>query len=463
MTELLWKSAIELREMIGRREVSSVEVVEASLRRQADVEPHINAFVEVTSHMALESAKRADGELLAGRPPGRLHGLPLSVKDLISVEGVRLTFGSRAMADNVGGVDAPAVRRARDAGAAIIGKTTTSEFGAKGVGDSPLTGITRNPWDLRKTPGGSSAGAAASVAAGVTPFALGTDGGGSIRIPSSMTGLVGIKGQFGRVPVFPVSATPTLAHVGPIARTVRDAALLLEVVSGFDPRDGAAVAEPVPGFLAACERSPRGLRIAWSPTLGYAEPEPEVVDACEKAVQTLAGLGCEVELVNSVLADPLDLFLAEFYAGAGTRLRPVLDRDRRLLDPAVAQALDRALAQTLDEYYTKVFQRYDLRSALADFFESFDLLITPTLPVVAFDAGLDQPPGFADMFSWICYTYPFNLTGLPAASIPCGRTGEGLPIGMQIVSRHLRETDVFRVAAALEAERPQDHAKPPLP
>jgi aspartyl-tRNA(Asn)/glutamyl-tRNA(Gln) amidotransferase subunit A len=198
---------------------------------------------------------------MAGHHLGPLHGLPISIKDLIAVRDLSFTFGSRALADNVATTDAPSVERIRAAGACIIGKSTTSEFGCKAVGDSPLTGITRNPWSLDKTPGGSSAGAAASVAAGMTPFSLGTDGGGSIRIPASLCGLFGIKAQFGRVPVYPVSATPTLAHVGPLARTVRDAALLLSVISGQDDRDPFSVAGPVPDYLSACELPVKGLRI----------------------------------------------------------------------------------------------------------------------------------------------------------------------------------------------------------
>ncbi len=215
MSELLWKSALELRDMIRSKEISPVEVVTASLERLREVEPKINAFLDITEDQAMDAAKVAEAAVTAGDELGPLHGLPVSVKDLIAVQGARLTFGSRAMADNVSDVDAPSVARIRAAGGAIVGKSTTSEFGCKGVGDSPLTGITRNPWNLGKTPGGSSCGAAASIASGVTPFGLGTDGGGSVRIPSSFTGLFGIKGHFGRVPVFPASATPTLAGKTP--------------------------------------------------------------------------------------------------------------------------------------------------------------------------------------------------------------------------------------------------------
>ncbi len=258
--------------------------------------------------------------------------------------------------------------RVKAHGAAILGKTTTTEFGCKASSDSPLTGVTRNPWDLDKTTGGSSAGAGASVAAGITPFALGTDGGGSIRIPSSFCGLFGIKAQFGRVPVFPVAATPTLAHVGPMARTVRDAALLLTAISGFDARDPASVAAEVPDYLAACEQSPQGLRIAWSPTLGYARPIPEVVEIAGSAARLFEQLGCTVELVEKVFDDPIDLWMAEFYAGVGTRLKRPLTEQRDLIDPAVAAVLDNALDQTLEDYYRRVFARYEFREQVRSFF-----------------------------------------------------------------------------------------------
>ena len=299
--EPLCRSAVELRDLVVAKDISPVELLDRCLARMEEVEPKLNAFVTVTEDVARAAARRAEKAILDGDPPGLLHGLPISVKDLIAMEGVRFTFGSRLAVDNVAAVDAPAVERVRTEGGVIVGKTTTSEFGCKAVGDCPLTGVTRNPWDLSKTPGGSSAGAAASVAAGVTPFALGTDGGGSVRIPGSLTGLFAVKAQFARVPVFPEAATPTLAHVGPMARTVRDAALLLTAVAGFDRRDPFAVSGPVPDFLAACDEPVKGMRVAWSPTLGYADPASEVVGLCERAVRTLEDLGCEVELVDTVM------------------------------------------------------------------------------------------------------------------------------------------------------------------
>jgi Asp-tRNA(Asn)/Glu-tRNA(Gln) amidotransferase A subunit family amidase len=460
-----YATAQEIRDRIVRKEVSATEIMAETLSRMEALEPTLNAFVTPMPELAMEAARTADRLLAGGGEPGPLHGIPISVKDLINVGGVRTTFGSRTMENNVVQDDAPSVERARAAGACVIGKTTTTEFGCKaGGGDSPLSGVTRNAWDTSKTTGGSSAGAATSVAAGVTPFALGTDGGGSIRIPASFCGVFGMKAQFGRVPVFPTSATPTLGHVAPMARSVRDAALLLGVISGFDARDPASISESVPDYLAACDAPVEAMRVAWSPTLGYAKPVPEVLEITKDAVRAFEDFGCSVELVEEVMDDPVDLWNAEFYAGAGTRLKDALRNSPELLDPAVVEVLQGALRGTVEQYYSKVFARYELREKVRRFFESYDLLLTPTLPVPPFGAGVDVPPELPErsIVSWVYYTYPFNLTGNPAASIPCGFTGDGLPVGLQMVTGTNRETDLLRAAAAFEAARPWAQVVPSL-
>lgn len=453
-------SAIELRRRIRNKELSPVDVTKRALEAAEASQSTLNAFFRLLPEPALAAARSAEDAVMKGQPLGLLHGIPFSAKDLMAVGGVAYASGSRAMANNVAQVDAPAVERAKAAGAILIGKTTTSEFGCKPVGDSPLTGITRNPWNLNKTPGGSSAGAAASVAAGITPFALGTDGGGSIRIPCSFSGLTGLKGQFGRVPVWPASATPTLAHVGPIARSMRDAALLFTAIAGYDPRDPFGVAGAVPDVLGASESSVAGLRVAYSPTLGYARPDANVIAVVERAVRNLEDLGCNVEHFDQVFEkDPADLWTAEFYAGVGTRLRGFVENQRDLLDPGVAEVLEAALSQDMRSYYEKVFERYAFREKMRLFFESFDILVSPVLPVSSLDVGFDIPPHLTDrnLVSWVYYTYPFNLTGQPAAAVCAGIADDGMPVGLQIVGRALGEYDVVRLGAAFERMQPAEY------
>ena len=459
-----YMTALELTGLLAAGTISPVELVEDTLSRQEALEPHINAFVTHTPEEALAAARAQEKAIAAGEA-GAIAGLPLSVKDLVPMAGVPWTFGSRPFADNVADFDAPAVERIKQAGGCIVGKSTTSEFGCKAVCDSPLTGITRNPWNLAKTPGGSSGGAGASVAAGLTPFALGTDGGGSVRIPAALCGLFGIKAQFARVPVFPVSAAPTLAHVGSLARTVRDAALLLGVMAGHDRRDAFSVAEPVPDFLGACDAGADGLRIAWSPTFGYAEVEPEVVALCEAAARRFEALGCTVELVEDALgADPLEIWMAEFCGGIGTKLKDLMASVPEELDQSVVETLSPGLGRSMTEFFEQVFARYAFREQMRQLFERYDLLLSPTLPCAAFDVGRNTPPGLEarNIVSWVCYTYPFNLTGQPAASIPAGFTAAGLPVGLQMVGGINREVDILRAAAAFEEAAPWAARRPVL-
>lgn len=458
--DFTYMTAIELLRLIRTKQASPVEIAESTLRRIEASQPVLNAFVTITPELAIDAARAAEKAVMSGQDDGLLTGLPLSIKDLTAVKGVRFTSGSRTLADFIAPVDSPASERVKAHGAAIVGKTTTTEFGCKGSSDSPLTGETHNPWNLAKTTGGSSAGAGASVAAGLTPFALGTDGGGSIRIPSSFCGLFGIKAQFGRVPVFPTAATPTLAHVGPIARSTQDAALLFTAIAGYDARDPFSVASSVPDVLGASQAAVTGLRIAYSPTLGYARPDGDVIQVVETAVRSFEELGCTIELVDQVFdKDPVELWTAEFYAGVGTRLRSFVETQRDLLDPAVAEVLDAALGQDMRGYYEKVFERYAFREKLRTFFERYDLLISPVLPVSSLDVGKNIPDHLTDrnLVSWVYYTYPFNLTGQPAATICAGLATNGMPVGLQIVGRALGEYDVVRAAAGYERTKPKGY------
>jgi aspartyl-tRNA(Asn)/glutamyl-tRNA(Gln) amidotransferase subunit A len=451
--EFDFMSAVDMKRHIARKEISPVELAKRALAAAEETQSTLNAFSTLMPEAALAAAKSAEDAVMRGQPLGLLHGIPVSVKDLIAVAGVTYASGSKAMASNIAASDAPSVERLKQAGAVIVGKTTTSEFGCKPVGDNLLTGITRNAWNTEKTPGGSSAGAAASVAAGITPFALGTDGGGSIRIPCSLSGLAGIKGHFGRVPVWPASATPTLAHVGPIARSMQDAALLFSAIAGYDARDPFSVAGPVPDVMGGAQASVKGLRIAYSPTFGYAKPDPSVVKVVEEAVRKLETLGCDVEQVDRIFdRDPIDLWTAEFYAGVGIKLRHFVENQRDMLDPAVADVLERALSQDMRSYYTKVFERYAFRDQVRTFFEQYDVLVSPVVPVSSLDVGVNIPAHLSDrnLVSWVYYTYPFNLTGQPAGTVCAGVAADGMPVGLHIVGRALGEYDVVRLGAAYE-------------
>lgn len=463
MSELSFLTVSELSRAFDTKTLSPVEVLDDVLRRLDILEPRLNMFAALDVEGARACARESEERQMRGERRSLLDGIPTSIKDLIAQKGLPLRFGSRSTSDVPATIDAPAVERLRAAGAVLLGKSTTSEFGCKAVGDCPLTGITRNPWNIEMTPGGSSCGAAAMVSAGVVPFAIGTDGGGSVRIPASLTGLFGVKAQFGRVPVHPVSATPTLAHVGPLARTVEDAAIVLSHISGHDRRDPYSVAGPVPNYLTA-SRSKRRLKIAWSTTLGFAKPEPEVVALTTAAVKRFEELGHEVQEFDHVMDDPEAMWNAEFYAGVGTRLKSVVVNSPDLVDPAVLEVLRVAIAQDMHSYYSRVFDRYAFRNAVREFFEHFDLLATPTLPVPAFAAGIDFPPSQPNrsIVSWVYYTYPFNLTGQPAASINAGFTGDGLPVGLQLVAGINDEETIFTACGAYERAFGDTDRRPPL-
>ena len=452
MGSLRFLSVKQISGLIKKKEISPVEILKEAIDNLKKIEPKINSFAHLDVEGAKKLAKEAEKRMLSNSLLSTVDGIPTSVKDLVAQKGLPLRFGSKTTPDKNCEVDAPSVERLRNAGAVLLGKSTTSEFGCKAVGDSPLTGITKNPWNLDLTPGGSSCGAAAMVASGIVPYAIGTDGGGSIRIPASLTGLFGIKANFGRVPVYPVSATPTLAHVGPLTRNVEDACTVLKIISGSNWKDPFSVSENVPSFNDEISKKKK-FKIAWSPTLGYAKPEPEVLEKINLAIKNIESLGHEVELVDKIFdKDPVYLWNAEFYAGVGTKLKQVIEKNPELIDPPILEVLKIAITQEMGNYYGSVFERYALREKMRMFFEKYDLLITPTLPCPAFKAGDNVPKNFPDrnIVSWVYYTYPFNLTGQPAASINAGFSKDKLPIGMQIISKTNREIDILNLAKHYE-------------
>jgi aspartyl-tRNA(Asn)/glutamyl-tRNA(Gln) amidotransferase subunit A len=378
-------------------------------------------------------------------------------------------FGSRILENYVPEEDAPAVAKLLAAGAIPIGKTTTPEFAFKGVTDSPVTGITRNPWDLAKTSGGSSGGSGAAVAAGLGPIAIGSDGGGSIRVPSSFNGVFGLKPSFGRVAYYPAPPIP-LVHAGPMARTVRDAALMLNVIAGPDESDLTSLPADATDYVSASENGIRGLRVGWSPALGYVKVDSQVAALTEDAAKVFeSNLGCKLEAADPGFRDPWRSFSMLWVMSLGLRFRGFLPEWESRMDPDLVKLIRNIERLGPSEYG----EALGLRSALSDtirrFFDRFDLLLTPTVPVSAFKAGRPNPDGmsvpagslipFAD---WSPFTYPWNITGQPAASVPCGFTHEGLAVGLQIVGRRFADATVLRAAAAFEQARPWFEKRPSL-
>ncbi len=462
--DLAFMSASDLSAAIRARRVSPVEVVDAVLERIGRLNPRLNAFSTLTAESARREAREAEAAVMRGDRLGPLHGVPVSIKDLVITRGVRTTFGSWIYAENIPAEDAPLVERLKAAGAILVGKTTTPEFGWKGVTDSPLCGITRNPWNPERTPGGSSGGAAAAVAAGLAPLAVGTDGGGSIRIPGSFCGIFGLKPTYGLIPVYPASATGTLSHAGPMTRSVRDAALMLQVMAGPDDRDPLSLPSQAVDFVASLTRGVRDLRVAWSPTLGYAVLHPEVRAATEQAARRFEDLGCRVEHVERLFEDPDPIWAPLFYGGIAARLQDALGEWRDRMDPGLVQVVEEGRRIGAVEFVKASLARAAFYETVRKFFRHYDLLLTPTLAVPPFAAGAEQPPDrpAGSRLAWVAFTYPFNLTGQPAATVPCGFTQDGLPIGLQIVGRRLEDATVLRAAAAYETAAPWADRRPPL-
>lgn len=464
-TDLALAPAVDLVRLIRSRKISPVEILDAVYARIKTHDPRVNAFCALTEESARARARLAEAQVAAGEALGPLHGVPVSIKDLLLTRGVPTRRGSAIYADFVPQENAPAVDLLQTAGAIVIGKTTTPELGWKGVTDSPLTGVTRNPWNLDLTPGGSSGGAAAAAALGMSPLAVGTDGGGSIRIPASFTGVFGLKPSFGRVPVFPPSAVGVMSHVGPIAFGVRDAALMLNGMTGADRRDPFSLPADGTDYLAACDGGVRALRVAWSPTLGYAPVDSEVRALCERAARVFADeLGCEVEEADPGFANPAPHFKLLWACGLGAAVREYFPVWADRMDPglvAMVREYDHATGAELAGAHAERLKLYDV---LRRFFERYDLLLTPTMPTTAWRAGVPIPSEIAGAstaeFRYTPFTFPFNMSGHPAASVPCGLSSAGMPVGLQIVGRRWADAQVLRAAAAFEAARPWP--RPPL-
>ncbi|MFE6283245.1 amidase [Streptomyces sp. NPDC057877] len=451
--DLTEMTAVRLLDGYRKGEFSPVEVARAVLERAGRAQSEVNAFVRITGEDALARARESERRWRDGEPCGRLDGVPVTVKDILLMRGHPTLRGSRAVsADGPWEEDAPSVARLREHGAVFLGKTTTPEYGWKGVTDSPLSGVTRNPHDPSRTAGGSSGGAAAAVALGAGPLALGTDGGGSVRIPAAFCGIFALKPTYGRVPLYPASAFGTLAHVGPMTRDAADAALLLDVIGVPDARDWSALG-PAPGsYESALGGGVRGLRVAYSPSLGgQVAVAPAVAAAVRGAVARLAELGAHVTETDPDLADPVDAFHTLWFSGAARVTQRLGARQRELLDPGLREICERGARYSALDYLAAVDVRMALGRRMGRFHESYDLLVTPTLPITAFEAGAEVPKGSGQhrWTAWTPFTYPFNMTQQPAASVPVGTDGDGLPIGLQLVAARHRDDLVLRAAHAL--------------
>jgi aspartyl-tRNA(Asn)/glutamyl-tRNA(Gln) amidotransferase subunit A len=455
MTKALnWLSARELIKGYKARTFSPVEVAQACLAQIGKHDPQINAMRFTGADTAMEQARASEARWSRNEPLGPLDGVPVLIKDIVLVKGWATTRGSRTTDLNQPwDTDAPCVARLREEGAVFLGMTTTPEFGWKGVTDSPLTGITRNPWNLTRTPGGSSGGSAAALAAGYAPLAIGTDGGGSIRIPAAFTGTFGLKPSFGRVPAWPLSAFGTVAHIGPMTRNVKDAALMLNTMAKPDARDWHALPYDGVNYRQHLKRDLRGLRVAFSLTLGYVDVDPQIAALVTAAVKQLEALGAHIEEVDPGFADPMVCFRDIWWGGARALLGGLPPDKMALLEPALAEVVEQARSLTFEDVYAANQKRGALGSQMRMFMTNYDVLVTPALPLAAFDAGRLEPSSpekNGKWVNWTPFTYPFNLTQQPAASVPCGFTAEGLPAGLQIVGKMFDDLTVLQVARAYE-------------
>jgi aspartyl-tRNA(Asn)/glutamyl-tRNA(Gln) amidotransferase subunit A len=454
--DLAYLSATGMVERYRTKSLSPVEVTEAALARIDEHDGAVNAFVLTDPEQALAAARASEARWAKGEPAGLVDGVPATIKDLVMAKGWPMRRGSRTSSPDPISEDSPITARLREHGAVILGKTTTPEYGWKGVTDSPMTGITRNPWDTSRTPGGSSGGAAVAAALGMAALNVGTDGGGSIRIPAAFTGVFGHKPSFGRVPYYPASAFGSLAHGGPITRTVADAALMLTVIGAPDVRDWLTLPYDGRDWRDGLEDGVMGLRIAYSPTLGYADVDPEIAALVDAAVAVFETLGATVERVDPGIDDPIDIFLPHWFGGAAFSARDFTPEQMQQLDPGFRAIIAEGQKIDLNDYLDAVTRRTELGIHMNRFHETYDLLLTPTMPIPGFEAGQELPTGWKKerWASWSPFTYPFNLTQQPAASVPCGFTRAGLPAGLQIVGRRHDDATVLRAARAFERERP---------
>jgi aspartyl-tRNA(Asn)/glutamyl-tRNA(Gln) amidotransferase subunit A len=459
MSDIGSLSATELGALYAAKKLSPVEVARDTLDRIERFESRINAFVLRDRDVTLAMAQASEQRWTNGEPRGPLDGVPTTIKDNLNVAGWPSRRGSAVTSTAPCLADSPAVARLREAGAVFLGKTTMPEFGWKGLGHSPLTGSTRNPWDIATDTGGSSAGAAACAALNLGAVHIGTDGAGSIRIPAAFCGVVGFKPSYGRVPAHPISTMGFLAHLGPLTRTVRDTALAMSAIAQPDPLDMTATLAPIGDDLDGLADGVKNLRVAWSPRLGgKVELDPDIAALTEQAARRFEALGAIVEEADPAFGDPVEPLMTLWAPGAALALASISAADRRRMDPDLVRLAERGERISGVQYCDALLNaRGALATVMAQFHARYDLLLTPALPLPAFEAGCLTPRHGrygGDWIAWTPFSYPFNLTQQPAISLPCGLTRAGLPAGLQIVGPFGADALVLRAAAAFEAIAP---------
>jgi len=458
-------SAVDLAAGFADGSVSPVDATQAALDAIDRYDGDANAFVLVDTEGALAAAKVSEQRWLGGSPLSAYDGVPTSIKDILLTAGWPTLRGTRLI-DEVGQweEDAPAVARLREAGVVLIGKTTTPEFAWKGVTDSMRHGATGNPWGARLTSGGSSGGSATAVGLGMGAWSVGTDGGGSVRIPAAFTGTVALKPTYGLLPMYPPSPFGTLSHGGPMTRTVTDAAAMLDLLTGFDPRDWSAMPTPKTSFLVGLDAGVEGLRVAFSPALGYVRNDPEIEAAVRAAVSVLVEAGAVVEEVDPGFGDPVEAFELLWFTGAAKVVAAFGARAIERVDPALRAGIEGHAGATASDFLDATSVRADLGIRMGRLHETYDLLLTPTMPIPAFAVGQDAPDCWPSQHwtSWTHYTYPFNMTQQPALSLPCGFTSAGLPVGLQVVGRRHDDALVLRAGRAYEARTTWGESVPRL-
>jgi aspartyl-tRNA(Asn)/glutamyl-tRNA(Gln) amidotransferase subunit A len=473
--DILNLDAITLAAHIRDKSLSPVEVVTASLARMDLLEPELHAFCTPTPDLAMAQAKAIEQKILRGEKVGPLAGVPVAIKDLISTAGIKTVSGSWIYENFIPDEDDITVERLKAAGAIILGKTNAPEFGYSGTGHNPVFPTTRNPWNTDLTPGGSSAGSAAALAARMCPLALGSDGGGSVRIPAANSGLFGMKASMGRVPLYPgcrderypgLSSWESLEHIGPMTRTVADAALMLSVIAGPDPRDRHSIPTSDIDWLNAPKGSLKGLRIAFSADWGYAAVDPQVREVVAKAVRVFEReLGCIVVEAHPGFSDPKETFATLVAQETDlTGMRKLMESYGDRMSPHLVAMLN--THWTAEMFTDANMKRKEVVNKMWRFMQGYDLLLTPTLATPPFPIDIESPAMIdgrsVTPAEWLAFVFPINLTGQPAASVPAGFTADGLPVGLQIVGRHLDDALVLRASAAFEKVCGWQHRLPPM-